>query len=92
MRIDALNRVSQVYQTGRAKKNTEVKPENRKDFLEISQTGKDYQIAKSAVQAAPDIREDRVEAIKQQLASGTYDVTGQDIAERLVERYFDRKI
>lgn len=92
MRIDTLSRVNQLYQAGRPKKSAEAKTEDRKDFLEISQSGKDYQVAKAAVQDAPDIREERVEAIRQEMAAGTYSVGGKEIAERLVERYFDQKI
>jgi len=91
MRIDALSKVSQLYQASKPKKVTKAATESFSDSLEISQIGRDFQVAKAAVQEAPDVRMDRVNAIKQQLASGTYSVTGEDIADRLVERYFDHR-
>lgn len=91
MRIDAFNKVSQLYQTSRPKKTVRTASEGSKDSLEISQMGKDFQIAKAAVQASPDIRQDRVDQIRSQLASGTYSVSGRDIADRLADRYFDSR-
>ncbi|MCI8626792.1 MAG: flagellar biosynthesis anti-sigma factor FlgM [Lachnospiraceae bacterium] len=91
MRIDTFNKISQVYQTSKPKKTSGSVTEGSRDSLELSRAGNDFVFAKAAVQAAPDIRQDRVDAIRQQLASGTYSVSGQDIAERLVERYLDLK-
>lgn len=91
MRIDAFNKIGQMYQTGKPKKTTGKAEVSFRDSLEISQVGKDFQIAKMAVLEAPDVRMDRVEAIRQQLASGTYSVTGEELADKLVERYFDHK-
>lgn len=89
MRIDTFNKISQMYQTSKPKRTTGSVAGSFQDSLEISQMGKDFQIAKKAVQEASDVRQDKVDAIRQQLASGTYSVTGEDMADRLVERYFD---
>lgn len=91
MRIDAYNKISQLYQTSKPKKTTGSGSVSKRDSLEISQVGKDYQVAKAAVQTAPDVRMDKVNAIRQQLASGTYSVSGEEIADRLVDRYFDQQ-
>ena len=88
MRIDTFNKISQLYQASKPRKTSGSVTESS---LELSRTGNDFRIAKAAVQAAPDIRQEKVDAIKQQLASGTYSVSGQDIAEHLVERYLDLK-
>ena len=57
------------------------------DKLEISQAGKDYQVAKQAVKEASDIRVDLVNDIKERLANGTYNVSDEDFADKLLERY-----
>ena len=54
--------------------------------------GKDYQIAKNAVAAAPDVREDKVNAIKQALASGTYNVSMEEVADKLINSSFNLSI
>lgn len=85
MRIEAYNAVSQIYQT-----NTKMAAKNNvnaasNDKFEISQTAKAYQVAKQAVSAAPDIREDKVAEIKAKMASGTYTVSAEDFAEKVLD-------
>jgi negative regulator of flagellin synthesis FlgM len=89
MRIDAFNKVSQLYSTSSVKNTAKTKSSSFKDLLEISQTGKDYQTARQIVARTPDVREDRVNDIKQQMAAGTYDVSAQEVADKLVDSYFD---
>ena len=89
MRVDALNKVNQLYNTNNVKSTAKAKGSSFSDKLEISQTAKDYQVAKQAVAHTPDIREDKVNEIKQRMASGTYDVSVEEIADKLVNKYFD---
>ena len=88
MRIDAYNQVAQLYnvnKTTRTKSTTSV--ERPRDAVQISQAGKDYQIAKQAVANAPDIREDRVADLKAQVKSGNYNVDTGDFASKLLEKF-----
>ena len=89
MRIDAFNKVSKLYQTNNIKSTKSVKGSSFSDKLEISQTGKDYQIAKSALKSVPDVREERVREIKERIASGTYNVNAEEVADKLIENYFN---
>lgn len=59
----------------------------KKDEVQISQAGRDYQVAKQAVAEAPDIRADKVAALKSSIASGSYKVETGDFAAKLIERY-----
>ncbi len=88
MRIDAYNQVAQLYnvnKTTRTKSTTSV--ERPRDAVQISQAGKDYQIAKQAVANAPDIREDKVADLKAQVKSGNYNVDTGDFASKLLEKF-----
>ena len=64
MRIDALNHVSRLYQQSKPTKNVRTEKKYAKDEFQISQTAKDYQIAKQnvesfyAAQQSWDIEED----------------------------------
>lgn len=89
MRIDAYNQIAKIYQPTNVKVNSKGKATKTSDCLQLSQTGKDYQVAKQAVKDAPDIREDKVNQIKERMQSGTYQVTGEAFAEKILERYFD---
>ena len=88
MRIDAYNQVAQLYnvnKTTRTKATASV--ERPRDAVQISQAGKDYQIAKQAVANAPDIREDKVADLKAKISAGTYSVDTGDFASKLLEKF-----
>lgn len=92
MRIDAYNKVSQLYGTGNIKKTAKPKGGSFSDKLEISQKGLDYQVAKQVVSQTPDVREDKVKQIKNQLEAGTYNIDMSEVAEKVVNRYFDELV
>ena len=87
MRIEAYNQVQQLYS---AKKPEQVKKTaggNFSDKLQISSIGKDFQTAKNAVAAAPDVREDVTAPIKASIEAGTYSVSSSDFAEKLMAKF-----
>lgn len=87
MRIDAYSQVSMLYKTaGKTQVKKTTKTSGTNDKLEISQFGKDYQIAKAAVNNAPDVREDKVADVKARYEAGRYNVTARDLAEKLASR------
>jgi negative regulator of flagellin synthesis FlgM len=88
MRIDAFNKISELYKTSSVKNTSKTKGTSFSDTLEISQTGKDYQVAKQVIARTPDVREDKINEIKQRMEAGTYNVTIQDAADKLVDQYF----
>lgn len=92
MRIDASYQVNKLYQMNNTKRAARMNAANQKDSVEISDTGRFYQIAKQAVAQSPDIREDKVDALKQGMASGTYDVSMEELADKMVDSYFNKSI
>ncbi len=88
MRIEAYNQISALYNTTKSSKAKNT-PETAavRDQVQISRAGKDYQIAKQAVAAASDIREDRVTELKNRVQSGNYNVDTGDFASKLLESY-----
>ena len=86
MRIDALNQRSQVYGTNEKRKINYASRVSESDKLEISSFGKDLQTAKQAVAKASDIREDKVNDLKKQFANGTYHVTAEELADKLLAK------
>ncbi|MDK2799521.1 MAG: negative regulator of flagellin synthesis FlgM [Clostridiales bacterium] len=65
--------------------------EGKKDTITLSNQAKDYQVALKALRQVPDIREEKVRELAQRYADGTYNVSGKDVAEKLVNRFFDKK-
>lgn len=92
MRIDAYNKIAKIYETHSTTKIASNRKTMGKDKFEISSTGKDIQIAKEALKQVPDIREDKVKDIMKRMESGTYNVSAKEVADKLVERFFDQSI
>lgn len=87
MRIEAYTQVQQVYST-KSRAKTQNTPKNAgSDRIQISSIGRDIQIAKNAVAAADDIRSELTAPIKAGIANGTYNVSGESFAEKLMQKY-----
>ena len=92
MRIDAYNQIAQLYKTGKSVRTNKVNnTASVRDEVQISQTARDYQIAKQAVAEASDIREDKVAELKTSVQSGKYDVDSGDFASMLLAKYNEMK-
>ena len=87
MRIDAYNQISQVYGVNGKMKAQAVTRTAPSDKVEISNFGKELNIAKQAVKSAPDVREDVVAKYKAMIQDGTYDVDGDSFADKLLEKF-----
>ena len=88
MRIEAYNQVAQIYKANKpAGTSSTAKAGTSRDEVQISSFGRDYQIAKQAVADASDIREDKVAEVAAKVNSGSYDVSMDDFANKLLEKY-----
>ena len=87
MRIQAYNQVQQLYQAQRVNKTQTSAKAYPVDQIQISSRGRDFQIAKAAVQASPDIREEVTAPIKERVQNGTYAVETMSFAEKLAQKY-----
>ena len=87
MRIDAYNAVSQIYKTSSYSKNNKaVTNKKENDKYEISDTAKLYQVAKSAVASTSDVRMDMVNDVKARIQAGTYNISSEDVADKILDR------
>ena len=87
MRIDAYNKINQIYQTNEKVKVYSIEKAKEKDQITISRAGRDYQVAKSALAKVPDVREDKVKELKARVEAGTYAVKDEDFAAKLLKNY-----
>lgn len=87
MRIESYIQVQQLYNTQKPKRTQDVNTGSFSDKLQISAQGKDIQTAKQAVRMTPDIRESVIAPIRAQLQNGTYDVSNEAIADKMIEKY-----
>ena len=88
MRIEAYSQVQQIYSNSKVGKPQAAKKTNDiRDTVSFSSIGKDIQVAKQAVNNAPDVREDVVAKLKAAIKNGTYDVRGEDFADKILAKY-----
>ena len=87
MRIDAYNKINQIYQANEKTKVHSVERAKEKDQIIISRAGRDYQVAQAALAKVPDVREDKVNDLKARIDAGTYVVKDEDFAAKLLKNY-----
>ena len=93
MRIDSnmMSGMDTLEQTSR-KRNVEKVSANDKqnsaavesDAVSISEKGKDVSEMTRTLKELPDIRADKIADLKERIANGTYNVSGKDIAAKIV--------
>ena len=59
------------------------------DNVSVSEDAKLLATAVKVAQETPDTRADQIARLKEQVASGTYDISGRSIAEKLVAEEID---
>lgn len=87
MRVGAYTQIQQIYGAKKSAKPASTNKVSRRDGLEISSMGRDFQTAKKAVSEAADIREDITAPIKASVQNGTYSVSGESFAEKLMAKF-----
>jgi len=87
MRVEAYNQVQQIYQTPKVSKAQQTGSASQTDKLQISSFGKEFHLAKAAVTAVPDIREEKVAPIRARIEDGSYNVDNNAFAEKLLNKF-----
>lgn len=88
MRVEAYTQVQQLYNNSKkAVKAPVTSSGSKSDQIQISSIGKDFQTAKAAVKASNDVREDVIAPLKAEIQSGSYFVSGENFAEKLLQKY-----
>lgn len=87
MRVDAYSQISKIYETKQKERTKQIAKTSRRDELTISDLGRDYQVARQALMNVPDIREDRVNVIKARMDAGTYQVSADSFAAKVIAKY-----
>ena len=89
MRVDNYGQIANAYNVSKARKAEPIAKAGKvSDTVEISNAAKTFQVARVAVSSVSDIRAEKVARLKAAIEEGTYSVSGKDIADKLVERYF----
>ena len=93
MKINQIQQISEIYgATSTRKISPKGTKTGAKDKLEISTTAKYFQTALKAAKDSPDIRTEKVEKIKAQIESGTYNVSAEEVAKKMMAEFFNHSI
>lgn len=64
----------------------------KKDVVSISNHAKDFQTALKTIKDIPDIRHDKVSELSEKYEAGNYNVSGKDMADKMIKSIIDRKV
>lgn len=87
MRIEAYTQVQSLYNTKKTVAPQSKEKTGFSDKLQISDLGKEIQIAKQAVAGSSDVREDVTAPIKTAIQAGTYEVSAESFADKLLQKF-----
>jgi negative regulator of flagellin synthesis FlgM len=62
------------------------------DRVNLSQKACDIKKISDIIQKTPDVREEKVAHLKEEIASGNYQVSGRDIADKMLEEFILEEI
>ncbi|HKL12604.1 MAG TPA: flagellar biosynthesis anti-sigma factor FlgM [Halanaerobiales bacterium] len=80
-----MNKIMQAYQNLNKQNQQNVEQSKRSsDEVNISKQAKDIQKMQETLQSKPEIRQEKVAKIKNQVSNGTYQVNPQKIAEKII--------
>lgn len=89
MPIEPIQSQPPIREVGNVKSRSEAQPAaetvSKADTVEISARARELARAQKAVEAAPDVRADKVAELKKQIDEGTYDVPAEALAAKLLD-------
>ncbi len=87
MRIDKLANIYETYNKQTVTKYKATQKVDKKDEVALSGTAKDFQSVYKALSNIPDVRQDKVDALKEKIASGNYNVDAKEVAEKMLSSF-----
>ncbi len=70
-----------------SKGSPEVKGSTRDAIVNLSQASKEALLIETTIADTPDIRDDKVLALKEKIATGQYEMNSQAIADKMVDHF-----
>lgn len=87
MRIDAVKNVYDAYNNKHITPSKKVTNVAGRDKVELSNEAKDFSSVFKKALEAPDVREEKIADIKARIDAGTYSVTGEDVAKKIMTQF-----
>lgn len=87
MRINPISRVYEAYKSQQVAPVKQTSKTMGKDEVELSHVAKDFGSAYKMALETPEIRQDKVDRLKEQIKSGTYNVKSEEVAEKMMSQF-----
>lgn len=84
MKISGISKIYETYSAKSAVVGKKTKSEAKKDNVNVSNKAREFQLAFKSVSSMPNIREDKIEYLKEQMDNGTYNVSAENIADKIL--------
>lgn len=88
MKISNISNAYDIYTKKPAVSGKKNKLSVKKDDLNVSDEAREFQNVFKAVSSTPDIREDKINRIKDKIESGNYNINSEDIADKMLSKWF----
>lgn len=87
MRIDAINRVYDAYNSKSKVSAVKTNKSDSQDQVAFSTQAKDFATIKKMLKDVPEVRQERVDELKEQINNGTYNVSSNEVAQKILAQY-----
>ena len=84
MKISSVSNLYSVYNTKPAVSRKKPEERSQADSYNVSSEAKDYNMVYKAVMQSSDIREDKINSISQKIADGTFNVSAEKLADKIL--------
>lgn len=93
MKINKTDRVLQIYNNLNTSKVNQNRNKPNKDEIKLSEKAIDYQFAINKLREVPEMRMDKVNKLKEAIQSGSYNIEGRKIVEKIYQDiHLDKRV
>ncbi|GAB6138160.1 flagellar biosynthesis anti-sigma factor FlgM [Halanaerobaculum tunisiense] len=86
-----LSKIAKHYNQRQENKSKETNKNKQKDQVSLSDEAQQLQNIKEQIDYSPQIRQEKVDQIKQQVKEGTYNVSGEEVAKDILNQVVDKR-
>lgn len=92
MKINGINKISQIYKANKVSNIKKVNSQKKKDSLQVSNQAKEIQIANNAARKVSSVRQEKVDEIKKRIESNNYNIDSKEVAKKMISQGFQHWI
>lgn len=87
MKINGIHNIYEAYQSQISSSVEKAKKVSEKDQVSLSNNAKDFSSIYKMLSEVPEVRTHKVEQIKEAMKSGNYNVSSEQVAEKILSQF-----